>query len=248
MKRLEAKTAIVTGAGRGIGQAIAERFAQEGAKVILISRNPASCGGSADAINAKYPDSCKAFPCDVADAACVDATIKEITAEFPQIDILVNNAGITKDGLLMRMKEADWDAVMDTNLKSVFLFCKALMRNITKSSAGRIINMGSIVGSTGNAGQANYAASKAGLIGFTKSLAQELAARKVACNVIAPGFIATEMTDAIPEKAKEAILAKIPMKDMGKPEDIANCALFLASDDARYITGQVLTCDGGMTM
>ena len=148
----------------------------------------------------------------------------------------------------MRMKEADWDAVIDTNLKSVFLFVKALMRNISKSSAGRIINMGSVVGISGNMGQANYAASKAGLIGFSKSVAQELASRKVTCNVIAPGFIATEMTDAIPEKVRDSILANIPMKSMGSPEDIANCALYLASDEAGYMTGQVLVCDGGMTM
>ncbi len=248
MKRLAGKTAIVTGAGRGIGNAVARRFAEEGAKVILISRNPASCGGAADSINAEFPDSCKAFPCDVADAAAVEACIKEILSEYPTIDILVNNAGITKDTLLMRMKEADWDAVLDTNLKSVFLFVKALQRTLMKSPAGRIINMASVVGLTGNLGQANYAASKAGVIGFTKSVAQELASRKVTCNAIAPGFIATEMTDAIPEAAREAILGRIPMRDMGKPEDIANCALFLASDEARYITGQVLVCDGGMVM
>ena len=248
MNRLAGKTAIVTGAGRGIGNAVARRFAEEGAKVILISRNPASCGGAADAINADFPESCKAYPCDVADAAAVEACIKEILADYPSIDILVNNAGITKDTLLMRMKESDWDAVMDTNLKSVFLFVKALQRTLMKSSAGRIINMSSIVGLTGNIGQSNYSASKAGVIGFTKSMAQELASRKVTCNAICPGFIATEMTDAIPEAAREALLTRIPLRDMGKPEDIANCALFLASDEARYITGQVLVCDGGMTM
>ena len=248
MNRLAGKTAIVTGAGRGIGNAVARRFAEEGAKVILISRNPASCGGAADAINAEFPESCKAYPCDVADAAAVEECVKAILADYPSIDILVNNAGITKDTLLMRMKESDWDAVMDTNLKSVFLFVKALQRTLMKSPAGRIINMSSIVGLTGNIGQANYSASKAGVIGFTKSIAQELASRKVTSNAICPGFIATEMTDAIPEAAKEAILSRIPMKDLGKPEDIANCALFLASDESRYMTGQVLVCDGGMVM
>ncbi len=238
----------MTGAGRGIGNAVARRFAEEGSKVVLISRNPASCGAAADAINAEFPDSCKAFPCDVADAAAVETCVKEILAEYPTVDILVNNAGITRDTLLMRMKEGDWDAVMDTNLKSVFLFVKALQRTLMKSPAGRIINMASVVGLTGNLGQANYAASKAGVIGFTKSMAQELASRKVTCNAIAPGFIATDMTDAIPEAAKEAILSRIPMKDLGKPEDIANCALFLASDESRYMTGQVLVCDGGMVM
>lgn len=248
MSRLAGKTAVVTGAGRGIGYAIARRFAEEGAKVILISRNPASCEGAAAEINAAIPGSCRAYPCDVADAPAVDACVKEILADYPAIDILVNNAGITKDGLLMRMKEEDWDAVIRTNLKSAFLFVKALQRTLMKSPAGRIINMSSIVGISGNPGQANYAASKAGVIGFTKAVAQELAGRKVTCNAIAPGFIATEMTDAIPEKAREALLARIPLADMGKPEDIANCALFLASDEARYMTGQTLVCDGGMCM
>ena len=248
MSRLAGKTAVVTGAGRGIGNAIARRFAEEGAKVILISRNPASCEGAAEKINAEIPGSCTAYPCDVADAAAVEACAKAIVAENPAIDILVNNAGITRDGLLMRMKEDDWDAVINTNLKSAYLFVKALQRVLMKSPAGRIINMSSIVGISGNAGQANYAASKAGVIGFTKSVAQELAGRKVTCNAIAPGFIATEMTDAIPEKAREQLLARIPLADMGRPEDIANCALFLASDEARYITGQVLVCDGGMCM
>lgn len=239
---------MVTGAGRGIGYAIAHRFAQEGAKVVLISRNPASCEEAAAKINEEIPGSCQAFPCDVADAQAVDSCVKAILTQFPVIDILVNNAGITKDGLLMRMKEEDWDAVMATNLKSAFLFVKALQRVLMKSPAGRIINMSSIVGVSGNVGQANYAASKAGVIGFTKSVAQELASRRVTCNAIAPGFIATEMTDAIPEKAREALLTRIPLGDMGKPEDIANCALFLASDEARYVTGQVLVCDGGMCM
>ena len=238
----------MTGAGRGIGYAIAYRFAQEGAKVVLISRNAASCEGAAERINQELPGSCKAFPCDVADAAAVDACVKSILSEYASVDILVNNAGITRDGLLMRMKEEDWDAVVNTNLKSAFLFVKALQRVLMKSPAGRIINLSSIVGISGNAGQANYAASKAGVIGFTKSVAQELAGRKVTSNAIAPGFISTEMTDAIPDKAREAILARIPLSDMGRPEDIANCALFLASDEARYITGQVLVCDGGMCM
>lgn len=248
MNRLEGKTAIVTGAGRGIGNAIARRFAEEGARVILVSRNPESCQKAAESINADWPGSCVACPCDVADFSAVQTTAAEILKENPSIDILVNNAGITRDTLLLRMKQEDWDAVLDTNLKSVFNWVKALQRVIMKSPAGRIINMSSVVGLTGNMGQANYAASKAGVIGLTKALALEMAPRGVTCNAIAPGFIGTEMTDAIPDKAREAILAKIPLGSMGKPEDIAALAAFLASDEARYITGQVLACDGGMAM
>ena len=237
MQKLAGKTAIVTGAGRGIGNAIARRFASEGAKVILISRSPSSCGGAAEEINKEFPDSCKAYPCDVADYAAVQETVSAILKDFPQIDILVNNAGITRDSLMLRMKEEDWDAVMDTNLKSAFNTVKALQRVLMKSPAGRIINMSSVIGLVGNIGQANYAASKAGLIGFTKSLALEFAPRKVTCNAIAPGFISTEMSNAIPDNLKEEIVKKIPLKEQGSVED-----------DARYITGQVIACDGGMTM
>ncbi|MEE1265785.1 MAG: 3-oxoacyl-[acyl-carrier-protein] reductase, partial [Akkermansia sp.] len=190
----------------------------------------------------------KGYVCDVTDEDAVNNLVKTIEEEVGVIDILVNNAGITKDGLLMRMKESDWDAVLTTNLKSVFLFVKALQRTLMKSPAGRIINISSIVGLTGNVGQSNYSASKAGVIGFTKSMAQEIASRKVTVNAIAPGFISTDMTDAIPEKAREALLSRIPLADLGKPEDIAHAATFLASDEARYITGQVIVVDGGMTM
>ena len=248
MQQLAGKTAIVTGAGRGIGNAIARRFASEGATVILISRSASSCGGAAEEINKEFPGSCTAYPCDVADYDAVQETAAAILANFPQIDILVNNAGITRDTLMLRMKEEDWDSVMATNLKSACNMVKAVQRVLRKSTAGRIINMSSVVGLTGNMGQANYAASKAGLIGFTKSLAQEFASRKVTSNAIAPGFIATDMTDAIPEKIKEEMLKKIPLGSLGEPNDIASLTAFLASDDARYITGQVITCDGGMTM
>ena len=248
MQKLAGKTAIVTGAGRGIGNAIARRFASEGATVILISRSASSCGGAAEEINKEFPGSCTAYPCDVADYDAVQETAAAILANFPQIDILVNNAGITRDTLMLRMKEEDWDSVMSTNLKSAFNMVKAFQRILMKSPAGRIINMSSVVGLTGNMGQANYAASKAGLIGFTKSLAQDFARRKVTSNAIAPGFIATDMTDAIPEKIKEEMLKKIPLGSLGEPNDIASLTAFLASDDARYITGQVITCDGGMTM
>lgn len=248
MQRLAGKTAVVTGAGRGIGNGVARRLASEGAKVILISRSASSCGPAADEINKEFPGSCKAYPCDVADYNAVQETTAAILAEYPQIDILVNNAGITRDTLMLRMKEEDWDQVIDTNLKSAFNMVKALQRVIMKSPAGRIINMSSVVGLTGNIGQANYAASKAGLIGFTKAIAQEFSSRKVTSNAIAPGFIATEMTDAIPEKIKDELLKKIPLGELGSVDDIASLTVFLASDEARYITGQVITCDGGMTM
>ena len=248
MQKLAGKIAVVTGAGRGIGNAIARRLASEGAKVVLISRSPSSCGGAANEINKEFPGSCKAFPCDFSDYNAVQETASAILKEFPQIDILVNNAGITRDTLMLRMKEEDWDQVMDTNLKSAFNLVKAFQRILMKSSAGRIINMSSVIGLVGNVGQANYAASKAGLLGFTKSIAQEFAPRKVTCNVIAPGFISTEMSNAIPENLKEEILKKIPLREQGSVEDIAALTAFLASDDARYITGQVIACDGGMTM
>ncbi len=248
MQKLAGKIAVVTGAGRGIGNAIARRLASEGAKVVLISRSPSSCGGAANEINKEFPGSCKAFPCDVSDYNAVQETASAILKEFPQIDILVNNAGITRDTLMLRMKEEDWDQVMDTNLKSAFNLVKAFQRILMKSSAGRIINMSSVIGLVGNVGQANYAASKAGLLGFTKSIAQEFAPRKVTCNVIAPGFISTEMSNAIPENLKEEILKKIPLREQGSVEDIAALTAFLASDDARYITGHVIACDGGMTM
>ena len=248
MQKLAGKTAIVTGAGRGIGNAIARRFASEGAKVILISRSPSSCGGAAEEINKEFPDSCKAYPCDVADYAAVQETVSAILKDFPQIDILVNNAGITRDSLMLRMKEEDWDAVMDTNLKSAFNTVKALQRVLMKSPAGRIINMSSVIGLVGNIGQANYAASKAGLIGLTKSIARELAPRGITVNAVAPGFIDTDMTRVLPEAAKDALTAQIPLKRLGSAQDVAEVVAFLCSDGAGYLTGTVIPVDGGMAM
>lgn len=248
MERFQDKVVVVTGAGRGIGLEMARAFAAEGAKVAVISRNESSCGAAVNAINGEFPEASRAYAVDVADGAAVDETAKKIVADFGTVDILINNAGITRDGLLMRMKEEDWDAVLDTNLKGAFLLTKAFQRPIMKSSGGRIINISSVIGIMGNAGQANYAASKAGLIGFTKSMARELAGKKVTCNVIAPGFIATDMTDALDDKLKESILTKIPLKELGTVEDVTALALFLASPEARYITGQVVATDGGMTM
>ena len=214
----------------------------------VLSRSPNSCQKGANTINEEFEGSAKAFPVDVADHENVNAVCKEVIEEYGKVNVLINNAGVTRDGLLMRMKPEDWDAVLDTNLKGAFNMVKGLQRNMMKAEDPRIINVASVIGLIGNAGQANYAASKAGLIGFTKSLARELAGRKVTANAIAPGFIQTDMTDALSEEIQAEIRKKIPLADFGTPEDVANLALFLASPAARYITGQVMAVDGGMTM
>lgn len=242
------KIIAVTGAGRGIGQEIARAFAAEGAKVVLISRSESSCGSAAEEINKTFPGSCTAYAVDVASHDAVQELAKRIGEEIGAVNVLVNNAGVTRDGLLMRMKEEDWDTVLDTNLKGAFNTVKAFMRPLMKGENSRIINIASVIGLIGNAGQANYSASKAGLIGFTKAVARELAGRAVTCNAIAPGFITTDMTDELPENIKEAIIGKIPLATFGNTQDIANTVLFLASPAARYITGQVIAVDGGMTM
>lgn len=248
MSRFAGKRVVVTGAGRGIGLAIAHAFAREGAKLAIISRNPTSCGTAAKEINAECPDSTRFYALDVADHEAVQESAKTIVEDLGGVDILVNNAGVTRDGLLMRMKSEDWDTVLDTNLKGAFNLVKAFQRPLMKGTDPRIINISSVIGLIGNAGQANYAASKAGLIGFTKSVARELAGRKVTCNAIAPGFITTDMTDELSDELKQGIIAKVPLADFGQVGDIAAATLFLASPDARYITGQVLAVDGGMTM
>ena len=243
----EKRIALVTGAGRGIGKSIAELLANKGHHVICISRSASSCGGVADAINATG-GSAESLALDVADKAAVKQTCEALLEKHTNIDILVNNAGITRDGLLFRMSDEEWDAVIDTNLSSCFSFIKHLARPMTRKRWGRIINMASVIGLTGNAGQANYAAAKAGMIGLTKSLAKEFAARNVTVNAVAPGFIATDMTAGLNEKTQEAIVGVIPMKRMGESKDIAAISAFLASEDAGYITGQVFTVDGGMVM
>lgn len=242
------KIVVVTGAGRGIGQEIARAFAAEGAKVALVSRSESSCGSAAEEINKAFPGSATAYPVDISDHDAVQELAKKIGDDLGPVNILVNNAGVTRDGLLMRMKEADWDTVLDTNLKGAFNTVKAFMRPLMKGENSRIINIASVIGLIGNAGQTNYSASKAGLIGFTKAVARELAGRAVTCNAIAPGFITTDMTDELPENVKEAIIGKIPLSSFGTTADIAKTVTFLASPDARYITGQVIAVDGGMTM
>jgi 3-oxoacyl-[acyl-carrier protein] reductase len=247
MGQLTGQIALVTGAGRGIGRAIALKFAAEGADVVCVSRTMENSQRVADEIQAlgrtAWP-----YAVDVADGAAVNEAVDTILAACGKVDILVNNAGVTRDGLLVRMSEADWDTVLNTNLKGAFLFTKALTRAFMKQRSGRIINIASIVGLIGNAGQCNYAASKAALLGFTKSAARELASRGVLVNAIAPGFIETDMTSGLKEELKTGMLKTIPLGAFGQAEDIANAALFLASSGARYITGQVLTVDGGMVM
>src|SRR4051794_9233362 len=246
--RFANQVALVTGAGRGIGHAIALRLAEEGARVAVISRTEANAVRTADEINAKHAGLSKAYAVDVASHAAVKALVEQIVADFSRIDILVNNAGMTRDNLSMRLSEDDWDQVVDTNLKGSFNFIQAVERTMLKQRSGRIINISSVAGLTGNAGQANYAASKAGLLGLTKTIARELASRSITCNAVAPGFISTDMTDVLPENVKSAVVGSIPLGRFGKPEDIAAAVAFLASSEAGYITGQCLTVDGGMVM
>lgn len=245
---LDGKTALVTGASRGIGRAIALRLAAEGARVAI---NYAGNVKAAEEVKAAIEAAggtailCRA---DVADSAAVEAMVADVAKEFGAIDILVNNAGITRDTLLMRMKDEDFAKVLDTNLKGVFYCTKAVSKLMMKKRSGRIVNMASVVGLVGNAGQTNYAAAKAGVIGFSKSAAKELASRGITVNAVAPGFIGTDMTADLPESVKEKALSDIPLDRAGQPEDVANAVLFLASDQASYITGQVVHVDGGMVM
>jgi 3-oxoacyl-[acyl-carrier protein] reductase len=247
MGQLDNQIAVVTGAGRGIGRAIALKFATEGADVVCVSRtleNSEKVAGEVRAAGRKA----WAFAVDVADSTAVSKAGEEILAQALRVDILVNNAGVTRDGLLMRMKDDDWDTVLNTNLRGAFLFTRAFNRALFKQRSGTIINVASVIGLIGNAGQANYAASKAALIGFTKSIAREFAPRGITANALAPGFVETDMTSSLNEQIRGDILKQIPLAKFGQPEDIANAALFLASPAARYITGQVLTVDGGMVM
>ena len=246
--RLEYQNAIVTGAGRGIGYAIAVRLAREGARVACVSRSEENAKRTADELNAARSDSAKAYAVDVADRALVQKVGAQILEEFGQIDILVNNAGVTRDALAMRMSIEDWDIVINTNLRGAFNFTQAILRSMVKRRSGRIINISSVIGLIGNAGQTNYAASKAGLIGLTKSLARELASRNITVNAVAPGFITTNMTAGLSDEIKNTIQSKIPLGKTGTPEDIANAVAFLASVEASYITGQVLCVDGGIVM
>ena len=246
--RFQNQVAIVTGAGRGIGRAIALRFANEGARVACVSRTEENANKVAHEINGARADAAKAYAVDVADHAAVQKVGALILADFGRADILVNNAGVTRDALAMRMSVEDWDAVINTNLRGAFSFTHALVRAMTKQRNGRIINISSVIGLMGNAGQTNYGASKAGLIGFTKSLARELASRNITVNAVAPGFVITDMTVGLCDQIKDTIHSKIPLGRTGTPEEIAAAVAFVASPEAAYITGQVLSVDGGIVM
>jgi 3-oxoacyl-[acyl-carrier protein] reductase len=247
MGLLDNQIAVVTGAGRGIGQAIALKFAAEGADVACISRTAANAEKAAQEV-AKTGRRSLAIAADVANATDVQQAAETILKEWGRVDILVNNAGVTRDGLLMRMSDEDWDTVVNTNLKGCFLCTRAFIRKFISQRSGRIINIASVIGLMGNAGQANYAASKAGIIGLTKSTARELGSRSITVNAIAPGFIETDMTDVLNDDLKKGLLSKIPLNSFGSVEDTAAAALFLASPSARYITGHVLNVDGGLAM
>jgi len=241
------RTALVTGAGRGIGKAIAETLAKNGVNVICVSKSAESCGAVAAAINAAGGKA-KALAVDVSDGPAVVKAAEELLKEYGKIDILVNNAGITRDGLLARMSEDDWNAVIQTNLTSAFHWSKAIGWPMCRARYGRIVNIASVVGIVGNAGQANYAAAKGGMIAFTKAIAKEFAKRGVTANVVAPGFIKTDMTSVLGEEVQKAATGMIPMQRFGEPADIAAAVAFLCSEEANYITGQVFTVDGGMAM
>ncbi|PJG84254.1 3-oxoacyl-ACP reductase FabG [Conservatibacter flavescens] len=241
---MQGKIALVTGATRGIGRAIAEELSAKGATVI----GTATSDKGAEAISAYLGGNGKGMVLNVSDIASIDAVLEQIKTEFGDIDILVNNAGITRDNLLMRMKDEEWFDILQTNLTSVFYLSKAMLRSMMKKRAGRIITIGSVVGSTGNPGQTNYCAAKAGVVGFSKALAKEVASRGITVNVVAPGFIATDMTDVLTDEQKAGILANVPAGRLGDPKDIAKAVAFLASDDAGYITGTTLHVNGGMFM
>lgn len=241
---LTGKNAIVTGSTRGIGKEVAKALAESGARVAVVGRDLAN----AQLVAAELGHGAMGFACDVIDTAAVAKLIADVEKEFGGIDILVNNAGLTRDNLVMRLKDQDWDDVMNVNLRGAFAAIRAASRGMMKKRSGRIINMASVVGLNGNKGQANYAASKAGLIALTKSVAKELGSRNILVNAIAPGFIATEMTDAMTPEAKSALTGLIPLERLGRTEDIASAVVFLASDHASYITGQVIVIDGGMVM
>jgi len=242
--RFQDQTVVVTGASRGIGREIAIAFAREGAKVACVATTESGAQATVDVIG----ENAKAYACDVSDSTAVDALFEQVVQDFGTPSVVVNNAGITRDTLIMRMKDADWDRVMEVNLKGAFLCTRAVTRSMMKARYGRIINISSIIGDTGAAGQANYAAAKAGLIGLTKSVAKELGSRGITCNAVSPGFIETDMTESLPAEMRNEVVKMAPAGRLGSPADIAHAVLFLADQNAGYITGQTLTVDGGLTL
>ena len=245
---MDGRVAVVTGGGRGIGRAIAEALAQRGATVVIADRQEELAQATAKELAAAFGQRTLAIGVDVADTSSAKAMIDQVIETFGKVDILVNNAGVTRDTLIMRMDEADWDIVLNVNLKGVFNCSKAVVRSMMKQHYGRIVNISSVSGQAGQVGQTNYSASKAGVIGFTKALAREVASRQITVNAIAPGFIPTDLTKDLADELKEAILKATPMGRMGQPQEVAHAVVFLASDEASYITGQVLAVDGGMVM
>jgi len=241
------QVAIITGGARGIGKSIADKFAENGANLVIIDVNEEAAQQTANEYKAKGIKAI-ALKVDVSSPEEVDKMVKDVLAEFGKIDILINNAGITRDNLMLRMSESDWDLVLSINLKGVFLCTKAVLRPMAKAKGGKIINITSVVGQMGNPGQANYSASKGGVIALTKTTAKEYAKKGIRCNAVAPGYINTEMTKVLSDAAKETMLSTVPMQSMGEPEDVANASLFLASDLSSYITGQILAVNGGMYM
>lgn len=245
---MEGRVALVTGGGRGLGRAIAVRLAEEGAKVAISYRsNDAAAAETAEMVQ-KAGTGCETFKGDVASPEDVEALLKGVGEAFGPVEILVNNAGMTRDNILLRMKDAEFEEVLATNLKGTYLCTRAVLRGMVRARWGRIVNISSVVGLLGNAGQANYAASKAGMIGFTKSVAREVAGRGITANVVAPGYVETELTGALPENVKEQILGQVPVGRFGEPEEIAEVVAFLAGDRAAYVTGQTISVDGGMVM
>ncbi|MBM4115962.1 MAG: 3-oxoacyl-[acyl-carrier-protein] reductase [Phycisphaerae bacterium] len=244
---MERRVAIVTGASRGIGKAIAVRLARDGRHVVAVARNAEALADVVASITASG-GSAEARSCDLADAAAFAQLVEDVASAHGRLDILVNNAGITRDGLILRMSDEDFDTVLAVNLRSCFAGCRAASRHMLRGKWGRIVNVGSVSGISGNAGQANYAAAKAGVIGLTKTIAQELGSKGITANVIAPGFISTDMTDALPQVVKDKAIEHIPARRFGTPDDIASACAYISSDEASYVTGHVLVVDGGMTM
>jgi 3-oxoacyl-[acyl-carrier protein] reductase len=246
--RFEGKVAIITGAGRGIGKAIAERLASEGADVVICDVDKEAAERTAEEIRSKYSVKAIAISADVANEGDVNSMVEETIKNFGRVDFLINNAGITRDSLLLRMSEEEWDKVIAVDLKSVFLCTRAVIRHMMRQRFGRIVNISSVIGLRGNVGQANYASAKAGIIGFTKSAARELAGRNITVNAVAPGYIQTEMTERLPQEVKEEMLKQVPLGRPGLPDDVAGVVAFLCSEDASYITGEIIRVDGGMAM